>query len=349
MSYIKMFNLKVIKECRSYKGYELCISCSLFKMKHSYRTFGKYITFFKKWMNRIPRNSYIRLYVDASVLDNEEFINLFHMNIPHLEVILYEFPDFADTDGIFHDGTVGTMARFLPLYNEPMLPANVKYVWITDVDMGATIFNYSNIKELNKYKADISFLSKACYTYEWSNPALKYPILAGRIISSTNCMYSLKNFNTFLQDVLDGKYTHIKDQILDRLSTSNFHYMKKDDIKYFPYGFDELFTNYILIKDVLRYRHLVYYDVGFQYLNYVYKFTNRDKLAEIDRNLWDGKGDKLTLENEFKKELEKSYKQVLASGKPISPCIKAFEKYKNKLYSSPSTWSLMTLIPVNGV
>jgi hypothetical protein len=349
-----MFSLKVIKECKTYKNYDLCIACSLFKMKQAYRAFGKYITFFRKWMNRIPRTSYIRLYVDASVMEDEDFINM-DLNVPHLEIILYEFPQFVtDTSGAYyHDGTVGTMARFLPLYNQPILPPSVKYVWITDVDMSATIFNYSNIKELNRYKADISFLSKACYTYEWANPELQYPILAGRIISSTNCMYSLKAFNNFLQDVLDGKYMKLKDRILSRLTDQpgNVHRMTQDQIKYFPYGFDELFTNYILSKDILRYRYLVYYDISFHYLNYVYSFSNREKLLSIDSKLWKGKGNKLTLEKEFKKELEKSYNEVLASEKPINPCIKAFDKYKNKLYSSPSTWSLMTLIsdPKNGL
>ena len=351
-----MFSLKVIKECKSYKGYTLCISCSLFKMNNPYRVFGKYITFLKKWLYKIPRNTYIRLYVDASVMDDEDFIKLFRQNVPHLEIILYEFPGFVssisgDSEGAYyHDGTVGTMARFLPLYNEPTLPTSVKYVWITDVDMPSSIFNYSNILELKKYNTDISFLSKACYTYEWSNPALKYPILAGRIISSTDCIYSLKAFNGFLQDVLDGKYTELKDQILTRLGTQpgNVHKMTREQIKYFPYGFDELFTNYILCKDILRYRHLVYYDISFSYLNYIYRFSNRDKLIEIDTKLWEEKGKKLALEKEFKKELEKSYQQVITSGKPINQCIKAFEKYKNRLYSSPSTWSLMTLIPVNG-
>lgn len=350
-----MFSLKVIKECKTYKNYDLCIVCSLFKMKHSYRAFGKYITLFRKWMNRIPRTAYIRLYVDASVLDDEDFIKLalsVHTNVPHLEIILYEFPGFVtDTPGAYyHDGTVGTMARFLPLYNQPILPPSVKYVWITDVDMSATIFNNSNIKELNKYKADISYLSKACYTYEWSNPELQYPILAGRIISKTDCMYSLKAFNNFLQDVLDGKYAKLKDRILSRLSDQpgNVHRMTQDQIKYFPYGFDELFTNYVLSKDILRYRHLIYYDISFHYLNYVYRFSNRDNLIGTDTKIWEGKGNKLILEKYFKKELEKAYDEVLASGKPINPCIKAFDKYKNKLYSSPSTWSLMTLIPMNG-
>lgn len=347
-----MYILKTIKECESYKRYNLCISCSLFRMEYTYRKFEVYVNNLLSWCLQIPRTlptAYIRLYVDASVLNDPSFIALFDKNIPHLEIVLYEFPDFLKTKGdeYFHDGTVGTMARFLVLYNEPKLPKNIEYTWITDVDMPIRIFNYSNIKELKRYNVDVSFISKSCYMYEWKNEKIDFPIMAGKIISKTKCKYSKVYFDKFLSEVLSGKYDKMKQGILSRLSEEKgkSHYMTNEQVKYFPYGFDELFTNHYLIKDIEKYKHLIYYDVSFKNANYMYKLINITELQKYESKIWYGQGKREVNHDKLVELLDIAYEDVPDEYKSRK-CFSEYEKYRSKFSTSPSTWSVMALIKV---
>jgi len=239
------------------------------------------------------------------------------------------------------------MARFLVLYNEPKLEKNIEYTWITDVDMPARIFNYSNIKELRKYNVDVSFLSKACYMYEWRNDELEFPIMAGKIISKTKCKFSKRIYETFLKDVLSGKYDDMKRRILDRLKNDKGkgHYMTNEQVKYFPYGFDELFTNHYLINDIIKYNHLVYYDISFKNINYMYKLKNIDELQRYEGRIWYGQGNREDNHKKLLKLLNESYIDVPTDDKAYK-CFNEFKKYKNKASTSPSTWALMALIRV---
>lgn len=67
-------------------NYDTCISVCLFKMRDKYREFKKYIEPIFRWIKSIPKNSYVRLYVDASVLEDESFIKLLNSNVKNLEI-----------------------------------------------------------------------------------------------------------------------------------------------------------------------------------------------------------------------------------------------------------------------
>ena len=54
-------------------SYDILISTSLFMMKEAYRKFPEYVNSFLNWFPQIPRNAYVRMYVDDSVIDNEDF------------------------------------------------------------------------------------------------------------------------------------------------------------------------------------------------------------------------------------------------------------------------------------
>lgn len=112
-----MVSLKfeTLKSIDSDKKYDIIISASLFMMKNSYRDFNVYIKQFLQWLPYIPRNSYVRLYVDQSVLNSDLFKELLEDKYKHLEIILYECEEFLDNEG-FHDGTFGTIIRFIPLF-----------------------------------------------------------------------------------------------------------------------------------------------------------------------------------------------------------------------------------------
>lgn len=338
--------VKYIQKCEDYTKYNLCISCSLFKMKAAYRDFSRYINDFNRLIYRIPRTAYMRLYVDASVLTDKHFINLLSKNIPTLEVVLFEFPDFigdSTPEKYHHDGTVGTMGRFLALYNIPVLPSNIEYVWVSDVDMPSYVFTFDNIYELKKNKAQLSYYSKSCYMKEWANDKLEFPILAGKIITKTNIKYDINLFNQFMKDVLSKKYNDVKVATLNRLTQiKGGHYMRNEDVEYFSYGFDELFTNHYLIKDIEKHRSLIYYDITFKEIGYMHDIPLFKEMNKVDNNLWRGIDRKKN-----HRELLRISKQIYDMIPEKNRCLTEFNKYKNKTVINNQVWGLTTLIIKN--
>jgi hypothetical protein len=130
-------------------------------MKCPYKSFKQYyIEPMLKWIDKIPRNAYVRLYVDESVIDDEDFKELYDKKIRNLEIVFYQYDDFYDKDPNYdgsicpkyerftqktpngyagHDGTFGSIVRLLPFYKE-YRPKYIKYVWITDIDLAFKSF-----------------------------------------------------------------------------------------------------------------------------------------------------------------------------------------------------------------
>jgi hypothetical protein len=264
--------------------YDIIISCSLFMMKEAYRTFNDYIIQFLNWFPHIPKNTFVRLYVDDSALSNPEFQKIMNLNSPHLEIIQFyckEFfeeneplksktkplkskvsksIDFKSDTTIFpkgyHDGTFGSIIRLIPLYDKP---EGVKYIWISDTDVPVKFMNYKHIKEMQNNNAKIFYYSKSCYNRPWSE-GIRYPIGAGRIIMSSQVELNKGTLTRFLNDVLKGKYHDI---LMDIKKKFEGRYRSFKDIKYFPYGFDELFTNRYLYPIFKQYKRLIAFELGF--------------------------------------------------------------------------------------
>jgi hypothetical protein len=175
---------------------------------------------------------------------------------------------------------------------------------------------------------------------EWANPDIEHPILAGKIITSTRVKYDVKLLTTFLKDIISGKYNDIKVDILNRLSKiKGGHYMRNEDVEYFPYGFDELYTNYYLSKDLLKYKHLVYYDIVFKELSYMYNIPEFKEMKSYDDNIWRGINREKN-HSALLKISNKIYSQIPVKNK----CLQEFHKYKNKTVSKNYVWGLTTLI-----
>jgi hypothetical protein len=248
-------NLTPLKTINPKNDYDIIISSSLFMMKESYRNFPIYVRDFLAWLPLIPRKTYVRLYVDTSVLDNPEFHKIIDLNFPHLEIVQFECPEFFH-DG-FHDGTFGSIVRLIPLYEKPN---KVNYIWISDVDMPTKFFNYNNIKLMLKNNAKVFYYSKSCYNKPWDE-GIRHPIGAGRIIMSSKVILNKGNFTRFLNDVLKGKYHHVLEQIKSKYNEED-SYRKFQNIKYFPYGFDELFTNMYLYPVFQRLKRIIAFEIG---------------------------------------------------------------------------------------
>jgi hypothetical protein len=317
------FTLLPIKEIK-YNPYEILISCSLFKMLNGYKNFDKdYIEPLTKWIYKIPNKAFVRLYVDASVLEEPSFKKLIDMNIPHLEVILYQFDEFLKEDKIHHDGTFGSMVRMLPLY-KPYRPKNIKYIWISDIDMPIKVFNYKYIQKMNINNTPILFYSKGCYNKPWAAKKIKYPIGIGRFITKSEINYNFEDFKNFLFDVINGKYSRIYEEIKSYyVEKNNLTQMKTfEHIQYFPYGFDELFVNNFLAEKISTYKRTIIFEISLnEFPDLVLSKNNKKEYIKLFGFSW-----------EQIRPMDKKLKQKLIEyNKEISDGLKALKDDKYKL------------------
>jgi hypothetical protein len=240
------YTLLTIKEIEKVFKYEVMISCSLFKMFKGYKDFEKeYFNKLLGWIDKVEKNTYVRLYVDTSVIDLPGFDKLMDKKNRNLEIICFQFDEFLMEDGVHHDGTFGSIVRFLPFYKQ-FRPKNIKYVWVSDIDVYPRVFSGKNISNMIKDKADVSYISLACYGKPWIFKDNDYPIVTYRLIINVQKVnLNFKDFETYLSDVIKNKYADIYEQI-KQYSIDNNELNRipiYEYIKYFPYGFDELFVN----------------------------------------------------------------------------------------------------------
>lgn len=274
------------KSLKNSLNYDILISVSLFMMKESYRKFPEYVNSFLNWFPQIPRNTYVRMYVDDSVIDTEDFKKIMNLKASNLEIIQFYCKEFFDEEnspksskGVrnslrspkssisisdkyefpsgYHDGTFGSIVRLIPLFEKP---PGVKYIWISDTDMPAKFFNYRNIKEMQVNNAKVFYYSKACYDKPWSEE-IRYPIGAGRIIMNSKVELNKGLLTRFLNDILKGKYHDVLVDIKNKFEAEG-SYRSFQNIRLFPYGFDELFTNKYLYPIFTHYKRLIAFEIG---------------------------------------------------------------------------------------
>jgi hypothetical protein len=379
------YYVKTIKSLKDYSKYDTCISTCLFKIRFPYNEFSYYVYKLKTWMKKIPFSSYIRIYVDGSVLEDKSFLSLYDDDKSRIEIVLFDFKDFgmlspksdfliqstpADNNIIeeedssnmiyHHDGTFGTMSRFLALYNKPELPKNIKYVWVTDTDMPSYIFSYNNILDLKKYKSQVSYYSKACYDREWIPSDIHYSIGAGKLISSTKVKYDFSHFERFLFDVYENKYADIKNRIIERRKSSKTH--RVIGVKYFPYGFDELFANLYLIKDIEKYTYIVYYEISLEHFDkYTSLLSEKEReeylksdvyknLTKAETKAWSSNSDNERLKTKrelikYNEQMYKYAKNIPLENQRMQLCRSDFFELKNKVsFDTKTSWGLSSIV-----
>jgi hypothetical protein len=222
-------------------------------MKDSYRDFGKYLKSLYRWMYKIPKNSFIRLYTDEITFNDRNFQDLVSKSYNKLEIFIYDYPEFKDSDG-YHDGTFGTMMRFLPFFDKNLVKEyKVKYIWISDVDIYANFLNFDVIQTMKNQKCMVAYYAKACYNVPWASEEILYPMGAGKIIVRSNVEISEYRFNKFLKDCVSGKYKNLRLKILEKFKAlDNKEKIKSvENSKYICYGFDEYYCNEILNKNIV--------------------------------------------------------------------------------------------------
>ena len=297
------------------KSFKVCISVSLFKMSDPYRNFNKYVTRFLEWVYTIPPNMFVRLYTDEASLMSKEFQIIVNKEINHLEIFIYDYPEFrsrASKSYGFHDGTFGTLMRFLPLWDKDLWNKyKIDYVWISDVDIYPSFLNTDILDMMKKEKAKVAYYSKACYDKPWVPDDMNFSIGAGKVIFSKKAIVSEYKFNRFLRDILSGKYKWLKNAIKKYYRIIKDEKTLKSVIKnkYITYGFDEYYCNVILYSDIEDYKTLVQYNLDLRVLKYNYPdYKNKYTLDELEFKLWTGEENDNT---EFKKETDKFYNYIL--------------------------------------
>lgn len=211
------------------------ISSSLFKMAHSYRNFEKYVNYLTDILTHLPPFAQLRIYVDMTT----EYL-ITHPKIasnPNIEIVKYDCPAFHIDSGKFHDGTFGTLMRFLPCF-EPF-PTGIKYVWITDIDLSYKGFTHEVIKHLERADADILYMTSICYAVPWSKN--KYSIMGGRFITRHSFPRSI--IENFVTDLDAGKFDIQLSQLHEYIRLYRKKKSGSEAISRFPYGTDEFFTN----------------------------------------------------------------------------------------------------------
>lgn len=214
-------------------------SVSFFKKKCPYRDFNKYKEGLNKLIENINNNyqDYIlRIYHDRSVVKEIEEIKKKYPNYK-IEYFKYDIPFFYDED--FHKGTIGTILRFLPLYE-----SEIDECIVVDVDKNLKL----NLKEVLNYmkKHSICFSYNSNYLYSYihrirniPNALLRYSILSNCIIQLNLNKKNTPSFGVF-SDFLESIF--IKEDV-DWLISCGL-------LDLFEYGIDEVIINHTYVTQL---------------------------------------------------------------------------------------------------
>jgi hypothetical protein len=195
-------------------------------MEDAYRDVEKYKRYFIKFLNQknILKGFETRVYTDDS---GKDFILNVTRHEPTVSVYHYNYPPLREKIG--HIGTLGTMMRFLPLF-EPGLET----VWVSDID----IPNYYLNPALLKISAD--FIYRTFPSYKTALYGRAYSILAGTIISFRT--FPKEMFYAYLQEL-----THPTGPLSIYIEKQNKdNELAKKPYSKIPYGIDEYFMNKIM-------------------------------------------------------------------------------------------------------
>lgn len=324
-----MIILKTLKKCPNRNKYDTCISTCMFKMKGPYRDFSIYTQSFDRWVNKVPKSSFVRLYIDNSVLNDEKVLSYFDSKYNKLEIIHFEAKQFMNEDGIYHDGTFGSIVRLLPLYDKTL---KARYIFSSDLDTPVWGFSNNYLTDLRKERVSVSYWSWAYYIRAWSGD-VDLPVGIGHlIIDKRQFNFKIQDLYQYLKDVLNGKYDEIKSNIL-KIFEKRKRQLK--DMKYFVYGFDELFVNLYMNPEFMKRKRIVYIDMNL--LNLRWLLQNYENYTELQ---------KYTANSYFKADIKNFNKMILLneelygdliSDKSIehnftfNKAIETYEKYKSKI------------------
>ena len=141
------------------------ISAVLFKSA-KVRNFSRYIESLLKFgeIKYIANKSFIfRLYYDDSILDDEYIKKIYPLLNKNYQLVHYDCPAFKDQDGL-HDGTFGTLIRFLPFHDFPENDSNICFIWDVDFEISKHEKHLDILLNIQKkYNLDLVYLFRIWY------------------------------------------------------------------------------------------------------------------------------------------------------------------------------------------
>jgi len=354
---LKVYSFKKLdyNQLTGSKAFKICISVSLFKMADPYRNFNKYVSKFLDWIYKIPSNTFVRLYTDEASLMSKEFQTIIDQEINHLEIFIYDYPEFksfAPKFYDFHDGTFGTLMRFLPLWDKELWSKyKIDYVWVSDVDIYPNFLNTDILDMMKENKASVAYYSKACYSRPWVPDDMNFSIGAGKVIFSKKAEVSEYKFKKFLREILNGKYKWLKEKIKKYYKMINDERTLKSVIKnkYITYGFDEYYCNVILYSDIQDYKTIVQYNIDLRGLKFNFPdYKNKSLLDTLEFKLWTNED---TDNTKFKLETDKFYDYILEHKESVNIsnrfklCLEDYGKYRSNI--KPDSNILASFLVIN--
>jgi len=328
--------------------YNVCISVSLFKMRYAYRNFGKYVNNLFRWIDKLNPSYFVRLYTDKVTYEDSDFQRIVKKNIPHLEIYIYNYPEFQDDLG-YHVGTFGSIIRFVSFFDKK-LREEMDYIWISDIDVYFHHFE-KHIENMKAKKVDINYYSKACYYRPWIPDPVDYPIINLRLIISKNVKISKVKFDNYLSNVLNGKYKDLEKTIREFNIDSKTHNINPLD-KTFIYGFDEVYTNQILYKEILKYKRLIDYNMELKPFEHYESIPYSKEMNDLRFELWKNSKINKSIIFKLKNLNDKVYKvldkKIVEEYKIFIPrmnqCYKDYKKFGHKLDLNSSEYTSQIII-----
>lgn len=263
------------------------VSVVIFRLSTSYKEMNVYFNGLKKLITNfkfIYPDCYLRLYFDSSLYDNnypmflyetEQIWKPFFDGLKSIDYIqLAKFDTKFKINKTYNEGLIGTIVRFLPLFDIEE-NRNLDKVISIDIDNSDDELKLlgEQYKKFNNFIEDgYEILYKVFSCYRIDNRFLaiekhfniEYPILAGFFYSKYKL--PVKLLNDFFK-CIKVNCNYYKD-FFNSVSSSE----RNIKLKRFPYGIDELFL--MLVNDYINKEKIKHVVVIFRYY---YKFIKKYK------------------------------------------------------------------------
>lgn len=290
------------------------LSASFFTMANAYRPVEKYVRHLQRFLERQEKLGFeCRIYTDESGI--EYVLPLAEKH--NVTVIQFECEPFREGKG--HVGTFGTMARFLPMFED------LDLVWVSDLDIPSHFLDPKLIDFMKRKKLDGVLRTMTCY--DRKPYGREYTIIADRMLVKPN--FSKSSFTKFLTKLEHGELQDWVDKLNEGRNKG------KHDI--FPYGMDEVFLNTVIYDSIKR-RKLPYaFDYNYGLTSGFFEHNSAIKKSEI----YELEKHYLNPTKETFKRVKQIYKQYVPEFIEQYPCA---EKTLTKLDSLPYTMSEVFIV-----
>jgi hypothetical protein len=225
------------------------ISCVFFLKEKLSKDINKYLKNLKKLIDLIINiNDYkLRIYHDFSSLNYiKEMINIndeYKKKLEDkLELYEYDAPFFRDENTLYHKGTIGTLFRYLCIFDFKLHYSKISL--IVDIDNDPKLITNSFLKFLETnsnfaYRFRFMYGIKDRIICNLDDNLYQFSIIGSFVFNNNiNNNYINKDlFSNFLEDV----YINKKDIIIKMLNNCNIE-------NFYGYGIDEIFLNKILLS-----------------------------------------------------------------------------------------------------